>query len=106
MFKSLKFKLIAVVAGAGLSSLTAVLVAIAPPAKAAPQTLDAVQSHANGDRLPLRPTGAGCSSYGWPHFEPSCQFDLRRSTNTVRPVRVLDLSRDAQLVNKKTIGLR
>jgi hypothetical protein len=106
MLKSLKVNLIAVVVGAVvLASLTGLLVTIAP-AKAAPQIQDAVQRHMKGDRLPMRPTGAACSSYGWPHYEQSCQFDLSRSADAVRTVRVLDLSRDAQLLNTKTIGMR
>jgi hypothetical protein len=105
MFKSVKVKLIAAVGAVALCSLTALLTAIAPPAKAA-QTQDTVQSHTKGDRLPMPSTGAACSSFSWPHYEQSCQFDLSRSGNAARAVRVLDLSRDAQFPNKKTISLR
>src|SRR5215213_8377279 len=106
MFKSLKLNLIAVVGSVALASLTGLLVTIAPAAKAAPQIQDAVQRHMKGDRLPMRSTGAACSSYGWPHYEQSCQFDLSRSADAARTVRVLDLSRDVQVANKKTIGMR
>jgi hypothetical protein len=106
MFKSLNLKLIAVVCVAALASLTAVSIALAPAAKAAVRTQDTVQSHTKGDRLPMRSTGAACSSNGWPHYEQNCQFDLSRSADVVRTVRVLDLGRDVQLANKKTIGMR
>ena len=105
MFTPNKCKLIAVVGAAALAGLIAVSVALAPPAKAA-QTQDTVQSHTKGDRLPMRSTGSACSSIGWPHYEQSCQFDLSRSADAIRTVRVLDLSRDAQVANKKTIGMR
>jgi hypothetical protein len=105
MFTSNKCKLIAVVGAAALASLIAVSVALAPPAKAA-QTQDTVQSHTKGDRLPMRSTGSACSSIGWPHYEQSCQFDLSRSADSMRAVRVLDLGRDVQAANKKTIGMR
>jgi hypothetical protein len=105
MFSPIKCKLIAVVGAAALASLIAVSVALAPPATAA-QTQDTVQSHTKGDRLPMRSTGSACSSFGWPNYEQSCQFDLSRSSDAARTVRVLDLSRDVQAANKKTIGMR
>lgn len=105
MFTPFKSKLIAVVGAAVFASLIAVSISLAPPAKAA-QTQDTVQSHTKGDRLPMRSTGSACSSFGWPHYEQSCQFDLSRSADAARTVRVLDLSRDVQGVNKKTIGMR
>jgi hypothetical protein len=107
MLKSLRAKLIAVGGTAAFfAALTAVLVAAAPAAKAAPQTQDGIQSHMKSDRLAMRSTGAACSSHGWPHYEQSCQFDLSRSADVARTVRVLDLGRDAQPENKKTIGMR
>ena len=107
MLKSVGAKLVAVGGAAALvAGLTAILVATAPSAKAAPQTQDGIQSHTKGDRLAMRPTGGACSSHGWPHYEQNCQFDLSRSADAVRTVRVLDLGRDVQLANKKTIGMR
>src|SRR5215212_7789612 len=105
MFTPIKCKLIAIVGAAALASLSAVSVALAPPAKAA-RTRDTVQSHTKGDRLPMRSTGSACSSLGWPHYEQSCLFDLRRSADAARTVRVLDLSRHVQAANKRTIGIR
>jgi hypothetical protein len=43
------------------------------------------------DRLPVRAKGSACSSLGWPHFEQSCQFDMRRQVDDVRVVRVISL---------------
>jgi hypothetical protein len=105
MFTSIKCKLIAVVGAAALASLIAVSIVLAPPAKAA-QTQDTVQWHTKGDRLTMRSTGSACSSLGWPNYEQSCQFDLIRSVDRPRTVRVLDLGRDVQAANTKTIGMR
>lgn len=33
--------------------------------------------------------GTACSRHGWPEFEPSCQFDLRKPASAARSVRVL-----------------
>jgi hypothetical protein len=105
MFTPIKCRLIAVVGAAALASLIAVSVVLAPPAKAA-QTQEIVQSHTKGDRLPMRSTGSSCSSLSWPNYEQSCQFDLSRSVDRARTVRVLDLGRDVHAANKKTIGMR
>jgi hypothetical protein len=51
---------------------------------------DAFAPLAKGDRLPLFRTGADCSSRGWPHYEQSCQFDVRRSSEAPA-VRIIDL---------------
>ena len=44
-----------------------------------------------GDRLPVRGKGTACSSLGWPHYEPSCQLDMRRQANDLSTVRVISL---------------
>jgi hypothetical protein len=106
MLESSKLKLIAVLGAAAIAGLTVVSIALAPAAKAAVARQDTVQSHTKGDRLPMRSTGAACSSNGWPHYEQSCQFDLSRSADVARTVRVLDLGRDVQPANRKTIGMR
>src|SRR3954464_5246986 len=98
MFTPIKCRLITVMGAAALASLIAVSVALAPPAKAAP-TEDTVQSDTKGDRLPARSIGSACSSLGWPHYEQSCQFDLSRSADAIRTVRVLDLGTGVQAVN-------
>ena len=58
--------------------------------KAEPEATAMVHS-GKGDRLPVRGKGAACSSLGWPHYEPSCQFDRRRQANDLRAVRVISL---------------
>ena len=44
---------------------------------------------AKGDRLPSLASGAACSSRGWPYYEQICQFDLRRTADSARMVRVV-----------------
>jgi hypothetical protein len=40
--------------------------------------------------LPQLLTGAACSARGWPHYEQSCQFDLRQPADALaRTVRVI-----------------
>jgi len=45
------------------------------------------------DRLPRLVTGSPCSAQSWPSFDQKCQFDLRRSADDVRQVRVVSLIR-------------
>jgi hypothetical protein len=49
------------------------------------------QIFAKGDRLPIAVRGTACSQRGWPNFEQTCQFDLRRPANAARAVRVIAL---------------
>jgi hypothetical protein len=58
--------------------------------KAAPQTNTAVHESKKGDRLVI-PRGAACSALGWPHYEQSCQFDMRRPADHRRTIRVIAL---------------
>jgi hypothetical protein len=58
--------------------------------KAAPQTNAAVHQSKKGDRLVI-PRGAACSALGWPHYEQSCQFDMRRPADDRRIIRVIAL---------------
>jgi hypothetical protein len=76
-------------AAALLGSFAAFLMPIAPAAIAQP--IPGV--HAKGDRLPRLVTGSACSALSWPNFDQKCQFDLRRSADDVREVRVVSLSR-------------
>jgi hypothetical protein len=46
---------------------------------------------AKGDRLAVLVKGGSCSSVGWPHYEQSCRFDLRRPADDMRTVRVVAL---------------
>ena len=45
------------------------------------------------DRRPRRVTGSAWSAHSWPNFDQKCQFDLRRSADDVRQVRVVSLIR-------------
>jgi hypothetical protein len=86
-------KLLAAVGAAVLVVGLAFLLAfITPEARAKTQIEGSVhQSYAKGDRLPAPVRGAACSSHGWPHYELSCQFDLRRPAHEARTVRIIAL---------------
>jgi hypothetical protein len=77
------------VAAALVGSFAAFFTPIAPAAIAQP----AAGVHAKGDRLPRLVTGSACSSQSWPSFDRKCQFDLRRSADDFREVRVVSLIR-------------
>jgi len=82
----------AVTAAAVIAGLAVFLTATVPEAKAEPQVTGAhPQPLAKGDRLPLVVKGAACSTRGWPHYEQSCQFDLRRPINEMPTARVIAL---------------
>jgi len=49
------------------------------------------QLQAKGDRLLVLTKGTACSSHGWPHYEQSCQFDMRRPADQARTVRIVAL---------------
>ena len=51
--------------------------------------------HGKGDRLPQLVTGRACSSVSWPNYDRACQFDLRRSADDVRTVRIVSLEKPA-----------
>jgi len=71
---------------------TILLSAVAPEAKAESQVVSAVDvPHPKGDRLSALLRGAACSSLGWPHYEQSCQFDLRRPAIEIPTVRIIAL---------------
>jgi len=76
-----------------VASLAAALMATGPAAKAAPLSdLAVIAAYPKGDRLPLRATGAACSSSEWPRYEQRCQFDYRRPADEARPIiRVIGL---------------
>jgi hypothetical protein len=84
----------AVAAAALVGSFAAVLTPIAPAAVAQPAAQATFHGvHVKGDRLPMRVTGSACSVQSWPRFDQKCQFDLRRSADDVREVRVVSLTR-------------
>src|SRR3954452_13458316 len=95
------FKLISVrslsAAAALVGSLTVFLTPVAPQAKADTQAEAPAspRSTAKGDRLPRLVTGRACSSKSWPHYDQHCQFDLRRSVDDVRAVRIVNYGKPA-----------
>jgi hypothetical protein len=80
---------IAVAVAAIVASQVALLTAIAPSGATPVHAL--YQLPAKGDRLPSILKGAACSSFGWPHYEPSCLYDFRTSSDDVRTVRIIAL---------------
>jgi hypothetical protein len=93
MFNSIIVQSITAIAAAALAAgLVVFLTSVVPEAKAEAQVKDAVhQPLAKGDRLTILVKGTACSSRGWPHYERSCQFDMRRPANEARTVRVIAL---------------
>jgi len=96
MFKVLSAQSASAVAAAALiGCLAAFLMPVAPPARAEIQSdataLDLVSVKA--DRLPRLVTGSACSSASWPNYDRACQFDLRRSADDVRVVRMVNLEK-------------
>jgi hypothetical protein len=82
---------IAVAVAAIVASQVALLTAIAPSGKATATVHALYQLPAKGDRMPSILKGAACSSLGWPHYEPSCLYDFRTSSDDVRTVRIIAL---------------
>jgi hypothetical protein len=93
MFNSIIVRSItAIVAAALAAGLVVFLTSVVPEASAESQVMDAVhQPHGKADRLPGFVKGTARSSRGWPHYERSCQFDLRRPANEAPSVRVIAL---------------
>jgi len=86
----------AAVMAALVGSVAAFLTPIAPPAIAHSGANSTIQRiHPKGDRLPRLLTGSACSTRSWPAFDQKCQFDLRRSADDVRQVRVVSLIRQS-----------
>jgi hypothetical protein len=93
MIKSVVAKSITAIAVLALVAGPAIfLVSVALEAKAETQVEGALrQPDAKHDRLPVLATGADCSLRGWPNYEPTCRFDLRRPAHEARTVRVIVL---------------
>ena len=96
MFKVLSVQSVSALAAAALvGGIAAFLTPVAPQANAESQrkatAVDAV--HVKGDRLPRLITGRACSSASWPNYDQACQFDLRRSADDVRVVRIVNMGR-------------
>jgi hypothetical protein len=93
MFKSVSATSIAAIAAAALVAGLAVFFTSAVPQARAESRVEGAlpQPLAKSDRLPVLVTGAACSSRGWPHYEQSCQFDLRRPAGEAPTVRIIAL---------------
>ncbi len=93
MFKSITAQLIIAVAAAAIAAgLVVFLTSAVPEVRAESLVEDAVhQPHAQDDRLPILVKVTACSARGWPHYEQSCIFDMRRPTNEARTVRIIAL---------------
>jgi hypothetical protein len=75
-----------------LGSLAVFLVSGVADARAKLVTkVEVQQTQGKGDRLPILQKGAACSSRGWPNYEPSCQFDMRRPWADMPTVRIIAL---------------
>jgi hypothetical protein len=81
------------VAAALIGSCAAFLTPIVPAAAQADAGAGIEKVLAKADRLPRLVTGSACSTQSWPSFDQKCQFDLRRSADDVRQVRVVSLIR-------------
>jgi hypothetical protein len=95
MFKVLSVQSISALAAAALVGCAAAFLApVAPQARAEIQTKAAQDSiHVKADRLPRLVTGRACSSASWPNYDQACQFDLRRSADDIRVVRIVNMGR-------------
>jgi hypothetical protein len=96
MFKLISVQSVSAAAAAALvGTLAAFLTPVAPQARAEAQVeaLALQRSHVKGDRLPVLVTGRACSSKSWPNYDRGCQFDLRRSADDVRVVRIVNMEK-------------
>ena len=96
MFKLIWVQSLSAAAAAALiGSLATFLAPVAPQARADTQAEAPAspRSTPKGDRLPLLVTGRACSSKAWPNYDRGCQFDLRRSVDDVRTVRVVNMEK-------------
>ena len=95
MLKVLSVQPLSAIAAATLGAcVVALLTPLAPqsgPETTSQATSDAV--HLKGDRLPRLVTGRACSAASWPNYDEACQFDLRRSADDVRVVRIVNMGR-------------
>jgi hypothetical protein len=95
MFKVLSVQSISAIAAATLAACVGALLTPLSPQEGAKtiskSTSDAI--HVKGDRLPRLVTGRACSSASWPNYDLPCQFDLRRSADDVRVVRIVNMGR-------------
>jgi hypothetical protein len=93
MLKSIIAKAIAATAAAAIiASASVFLTSVAPEANAAPSAGGSIlHPSVKGNRLPAPFTGRDCSLHGWPHYEPSCHFDLRKPASEPQTIRIIAL---------------
>jgi hypothetical protein len=68
---------------------TAFFASVVPEARADIQFESSLQLSAKGDRLRPLVMEAECASPGWPHYQPSCLFDLRGQAHEAPTVRII-----------------
>jgi len=96
MFKVLSTKSMSAIAAAAVAGcFTAFLTPVAPPAGAETRSDATVLArvHVKADRLPPIVKGRACSSASWPNYDQACQFDLRRSADDIRVVRIVNMEK-------------
>ena len=91
----------AVVAAALAGAFGAYLTPVQPHVSVEAQRGAALQRpHIKGDRLPQLVTGRACSSRAWPNYDRGCEFDLRRSADDVRIVRIVSMEKPIDVASK------
>jgi hypothetical protein len=91
----------AVTAAALVAAFGAYSTAVQPRASMEAQLGAALQHpHLKGDRLPQLVTGRACSSRAWPNYDRGCEFDLRRSADDVRIVRIVSMEKPVGVASK------
>jgi hypothetical protein len=90
MLKSFMTKsIMAVSVAAVVATVTTFLTTVVPQAKADAQMSVAFEHFSfQADPLPAPVSGSACS-HSWPDYEQSCQFDLRKTANQARAIRVI-----------------
>ena len=63
--------MIKIAIAAALAALIVCDVTILPASTGITETVERPRGY-KGDRLPIRPTGAGCTDVAWPHYQGDC----------------------------------
>jgi len=96
MFKVFSAQSISAIAAAALvGCFAAFLTPVAPQARAETRSnaIAVAGVHVKADRLPRLVTGRACSLAAWPNYDQACQFDLRRSADDIRVVRIVNMEK-------------
>jgi hypothetical protein len=102
MFRLFSIQSISAVSAAALvGAFGAYLTPLQPQASVEAQLGAALQRpHLKGDRLPQLVTGRACSSRAWPNYDRGCEFDLRRSADDIRIVRIVSMEKPIDVASK------